>query len=513
MAKNSFIWFSGSALVFYFSTIVCLLYGFDVARVNLLVAMVLTLLFKANGIVRDKCLGLWLLGAIFYVLTFFISARVWGVWLFFIFLLAVYALKTDERKESLGNILVFAAAFFNLSFVTNTGIGDVQYDFASCFNYIEYILENDFLFWRENPLLTRPGYSSYHPILHFFLAAGYIKCGMLFGLSKDMAAEAAQVVFCFYMLGYYLLAAKILERLNLGRAAYLAGLSLVIFFPAYNAIAGFFNNDCLLLALQAGVFYFALCYYQDGERKNLGLIFLFATAAALTKLSGVLVLPAAGMMVLMRLLEKRDRKTLKEVLLLGCGVFLGIMIWPLYQHFMLKIPFGFVPPQPHLGLQNYSLFERFNPLKAFVYEDMFYHDFGTNLWETMTKTALFLQWDFSFRGSDISFLLLTMVFLYKLVVLCSAGCFVYLVFKAKDKKMFFFFAVLILSLLLGEVLFVLKHPFMCNQDFRYVALLPLGFAGILAMGTDELKKIAKVVFLLILVFCLCCSVVWWRVSF
>ncbi|MBO5038435.1 MAG: hypothetical protein J6C85_03115 [Alphaproteobacteria bacterium] len=78
--------------------------------------------------------------------------------------------------------------------------------------------------------------------------------------------------------------------------------------------------------------------------------------------------------------------------------------------------------------------------------------------------------------------------------------------------MFFFLAVLILSLLLGEVMFVLKHPFMCNQDFRYVALLPLGLTGILVMGTDRLK-ITKVFLVLILVFCLCSSVVWWRISF
>lgn len=197
MAKKSFMCFLGSALVFYFSTIVCLLFSFDVARANLLTAMVLTQLFNVRGISKDKCQGLLLLSAIFYVLTFFISARIWGVWLFILFLFALSVFKDDYSKESLGKILVFAAAFFNLSFVTNTGIGDVQYDFASCFNYIEYILENDFLFWRENPLLTRPSYSAYHPILHFFLAAGYLKYGMFLGLSQNMAAEAAQVLFLY----------------------------------------------------------------------------------------------------------------------------------------------------------------------------------------------------------------------------------------------------------------------------------------------------------------------------
>ena len=305
MVKKSVLWFAGSACVFYFLTIACLLFGFDTAQGNLLAAMVLALIFNANDVSGIRLKTLWLLCAVFFVLTFFIPVKIWGVWLFFLFLLIMGAFRTNFNKEAVGQLFIFTAAFFNLSFVTNTGLQDVQHDFASCFNYIEYVLENNFLFWQENPLLSRPSYSSYHPVLHFFLAAIYFKCGMFLGASKDMAAEAAQVMFCFYMFLYYLFSARILERLNLKRSAYLAGLCLICFFPSYNSIAGFFNNDCLLLPLQAGAVYFALCYYQDGGKKNLGFIFLFVTAAALTKLSGVLVLLAVGIMVLLRLLEKK----------------------------------------------------------------------------------------------------------------------------------------------------------------------------------------------------------------
>ena len=83
--------------------------------------------------------------------------------------------SVNDKSTEYGLRIILAAAYFNLSFITNTGHTDVQYDFASCFNYIEYILENNFLFWQENPLLTRPSYSTYHPILHFLLAAGEMR--------------------------------------------------------------------------------------------------------------------------------------------------------------------------------------------------------------------------------------------------------------------------------------------------------------------------------------------------
>lgn len=97
---------------------------------------------------------------------------------------------------------------------------------------------------------------------------------------------------------------------RLSRAAYLGGLAFICFFPAYNAIAGFFNNDCLLLPLQAGTVYYSLLYYRDGGRKNLARILLFATAAALTKLSGIIVLPLTGAAIALRLWQQRkNRKT------------------------------------------------------------------------------------------------------------------------------------------------------------------------------------------------------------
>lgn len=592
MLKFPVLSFLGAAALFFTATIAAGIYGLDAARLNLWLALGLALALNPLGLGGQKLAAWGLCAGIAALAAVMLPARIWGVWLFAAFMAAGGMLKgfypladdntNNEAAIPCGRLIILTAAYFNLSFITNTGHTDVQYDFASCYNYIEYILENDFLFWRENPLLTRPSYSTYHPILHFLLAAGEMRlatvlgAGMLnAGIGADagagimvsgagiqnaelgvgaganilLAAEAAQVCFCFYMLWYYFLAGKILRFFRLRTAVYCGALAFICFFPAYNAIAGFFNNDCLLLPLQAGTVYYSLLYYRDGGRKNLAFILLFATAAALTKLSGIIVLPLTGAVILLRLWQQRqepgngqrvetknkqqksgaeNKRQLAETAVFGGLMLAGLAIWPLYQHYFLNVGFDFVPPQEHLSLKDYSLWQRFNPLGALFYPQMFYNDFGINLWETMTKTALFGQWDFSMRGADIMGLITALVLTYKALLVLAAIAAAYLGAKKRQTQAlrqtqaFWLTMILLAGILAGQVMFGLKHPYMCNQDFRYVAIITLPVALLLAQFLDKVPETGQRVWgtlacgaglALIAVFAFLSAFVWWRISF
>ncbi len=498
---------------FYMATLAAGIYGLDAARLNLWLALTFTLLLNPLGLAKRRLLCWGMAGAAAALAAFYVPTRIWGAWLFAGYLGMAAALSDSKASGRYAWLIIFAAGFFNLSFITNTSHTDVQYDFISCYNYIEYILDNNFLFWHENPLLTRPSYSSYHPILHFFLAAGIMRTGILISGNAVLAAEAAQTAFCFYMLWYYVLAAKILRFFKLKAVAELAGLAFLCFFPAYNAIAGFFNNDCLLLPLQAGTVYYSLLYWRDGGRKNLAFIWAFATAAALTKLSGIIVLPLTGVALLFRLWRKKDWQTARELAVFGILLVLGLSIWPLYQHFMLGVDFDFVPPQEHLSLKPYSLWERFNPLGALVYPKMFYNDFGINLWETMTKTALFGQWDFSMRGAEIMPLIATLVLAYKAILLLVAGGIVYLMERQRNQPEFWLTLVLLSGVLAAQALFGLAHPYMCNQDFRYVAILALPIAMVLAQFLAVCPKLWRQGGILLLIgFAFLSAFTWWWIA-
>lgn len=240
MLKFPVLSFLGAAALFFTATLTAGIYGFSASKLNLWLALGLTLALNPLGLNGKRTAAWGLCAGIAAAGAFALPAQIWSVWIFAAFLAAGGLLKRlydndgmpnneakngnsgNEKATEYGRLIILAAAYFNLSFITNTGHTDVQYDFASCFNYIEYILENNFLFWQENPLLTRPSYSTYHPILHFLLAAGemrlatVLETGMLnaelpamgAGANMQLAAEATQVCFCFYMLWYYFLAGK-----------------------------------------------------------------------------------------------------------------------------------------------------------------------------------------------------------------------------------------------------------------------------------------------------------------
>lgn len=586
MLKFPVLSFLGAAALFFTATLTAGIYGFSASKLNLWLALGLTLASNPLGLNGKRTAAWGLCAGIAAAGAFALPAQIWSVWIFAAFLAAGGLLKRlydndgmpnneakngnsgNEKATEYGRLIILAAAYFNLSFITNTGHTDVQYDFASCFNYIEYILENNFLFWKENPLLTRPSYSTYHPILHFLLAAGemrlatVLETGMLnaelpamgAGANMQLAAEATQVCFCFYMLWYYFLAGKILRFFRLSRAAYLGGLAFICFFPAYNAIAGFFNNDCLLLPLQAGTVYYSLLYYRDGGRKNLARILLFATAAALTKLSGIIVLPLTGAAIALRLWQQRkkpengrrltqtknkpqkndtedkrlltihkqlksgaeNKRQLAEAAVFGILLVTGLSIWPLYQHYFLNVGFDFVPPQEHLSLKSYGLWQRFNPLGALFYPQMFYNDFGINLWETMTKTAL------SMRGADIMGLITALVLIYKALLVLAVVAAAYLGVKKRQTQAFWLTMILLAGIIAGQIMFGLKHPYMCNQDFRYVAIITLPVALLLAQFFDKLSDAGRRTgktfacgagLALIAAFAFLSAFVWWRISF
>lgn len=505
-----------TSLIFFVLALIAHIYQLNITGLNLWGAIAVALTFNPLKLQNKEWLVWSFIALISALLPFYLSAQIFGVWIFVLFLAFAPILKrnhADVDFSDYGLLLIFSAFFFNLSLISNTSHTDIQYDFASCFNYIEYILDNNFLFWNENPLLTRPSYSTYHPILHFFLAAAEIRFTLIFTDNMQIAAETAQVAFCCYMLWYYLICNKILRLFKLQPLPYFCGLLLVIFFPAYNAISGFFNNDCLLLPLQAGTIYYSLLYYQNGERKNLIYLFIFATLAALTKLSAIVVLPLTAVVLLLRLIQHNDKQTWLEIGIFCVFLLGGLAIWPLYQHFFLHVGADFVPPQEHLSLEPYSYWQRFNPLGAFFYTQMFYNDFGINLWETMTKTALFGQWDFSYRGQSIMPLIYALVWIFKAILLLLWGVVIYFIFCKRTTNSWLAI-VLLMGILAGQVAFGLMHPYMCNQDFRYVAIITLAWAILLAQFCNSIPRKGQVcVLILVSVFAFLSAFIWWRISF
>ena len=289
-------------------------------------------------------------------------------------------------------------------------------------------------------------------------------------------------------------------------------LGFVLFFSLNFAISGFVNNDGLLLFWQSLVIYYSLLYYKEEKFSYALKTALFVGLALLTKFSGILVLGGVGIVFLEKLYKNRDKKTFIEVFSISLLILIGILIWPLYQYFVSNINYDFVPPQEHLSIAKYSFFERFTPIKAIFYEDMFYSGYESNLWETLTKTALFGQWNFSYRGRDILNLIILFVYLYKAIILMVIFGFFFIVIKNRKDFITYFIVFLTFNIIGGLICFVIKHPYTCNQDFRYIAIFTLVMAMILGKTFMLLaKRIRNAGIVVISLFEALSLFIWWSV--
>lgn len=499
--------------IFYFSTLLGTLYGFDIQKSNFLLYMVVILGFNIFNFSKKNIIVLVLVGMISFISSLFFDNNKYIFYLFWVFMLFLLYFIDKKNDDLMGRYIILVALFFNLSFITNTSIRDVQYDFPSCYNYIEYIVENNFMFWNENPLISRPSYSSYHPILHFFIAGIWLKFGFFISSSVDASNEAMQILFLSYLFLFYVISSKILKNLNINGLNYIVLLVFITFFPIFNAIGGYVNNDMLLIVFQAFVILNSILYYKTDKQKYLFYIIIGATLGCLTKLSGILVLGGVGFLFLVKLYQKRNKKTFRDICIASILILVGISIWPIYQYVVLGVDFSFVPPQEHLSLVKYSLFERFNPIKAFTYTKIFYNDFGINLFETMTKTALFGQWDFTYRISPNMWLIYLLVLLYKFILFSIIVFGGFILVKERKNILVLYTFVLLFSVLAGQIAFSLKHPYMCNQDFRYGAVLVLIMAMIFGFVFNKINnKLRIFLCYTIVIFGLTSLFVWWLIT-
>ena len=122
------------------------------------------------------------------------------------------------------------------------------------------------------------------------------------------------------------------------------------------------------------------------------------------------------------------------------------------------------------------------------------------------------------RGADILPLIAALELFYKLLLAATWGATAYFaggfIFGKKMTAETGLMLVLLGGLLAGQILFGLRHPFMCNQDFRYVALIALPIALLTAQLAAALPAgLKRTLTGLMAAFGVAAATVWWRISF
>lgn len=378
--------------------------------------------------------------------------------------------------------------------------------------YICYLLEHN---WRLPDFNPTTVWSFYHPPLHHYLAAFFAKLNMLFGLSLEQSLENVQLLTVFYGFLILLVSFKLLKKFQLKGMALVLPYALLAFHPSLIILSGSINNDGLCLLFMLVTIYAAVCWYEKPDKKHITILALLFAATVLTKLSGLLLAPAVGIVFLVKLLkEKKQAKSL-----LAQFILFAVICIPLSLSYSIRnLILWHVNPFFTLTLGDYmytgnNLLERVFLLhkEQFASPFVIYNVTPSNMLAVdrniifyLLKTSLY--GDKFFLAADspyitlawalhlVNFLLILTALVCMIAELVLTGI---AVVKEKQLSIYIkeFFLFLLYGCSIGSfILFCFKYPNACSQDFRYIQLaLPVHmvFLGLFLRRTKCKKGILK----------------------
>ncbi len=278
-------------------------------------------------------------------------------------------------------------------------------------------------------------------------------------------------------------------------------------------MSGSVNNDMLSTLFTFLCFYFAICWMKEKSLVNLLKISLCLGFGMISKLTtAVMAFPLAAIFLLHLIQEIRQKRTWTCIrnyavfLLLTASIGLSFVIRNLlFYNTNPGVPV--LTESSVLYLGNHSFYEIFG-LPASLTMDYPFHTINasqtSNAWLILLRTSIFAEIRPS-NLSDFMMVLCRAAFLLTLVSSVVTG--ILLIYhqikslqKQNQKDLSIFMLTGYVAVLLTFILFIIKYPYTCSADFRYVAIITLFSAvTIYQVGNTDMQsrfgKLIKSVFM------------------
>ena len=443
-------------------------------------------------------------------------------------LLAIsYVILRIRHKTNLEiNILyiMLFAFIIKLTYMLYTPGDARQYDTWSTnhnghYDYAKYIFDNWSLpnhVFNENDI-----YQFYHPPLHYFLSAVWMKIYSGIGFDPSLV-DSTESLFCSvqilstffsFLISYY--SVKTLRLVCKNKLALYVGVVFVCFFPRLFQLSGQINNDILsALFVICGIFRLFKYIFEDKSFKNICLSALYLGLAMSAKLSAVIVCLGFAfyfLYLLVQTIRKKEGTPKLKILILQYAAFIVICapigLWfQLYSHNVYGIPFNFVfralNSELFTGTRNYVLNHSYLSVEYYdahnsglIYTNgfvnfavrfllpfwpadyeadfVFAHAFENyNVLTYALKSSIFGEFDYwGGEGFGIIAVLAAYVSWFMMI-----GITIYhFVQKRYDLPMIVALAIMI-SIITFYLYLQISMPYGCSMDARYIVpiLLPIG---------------------------------------
>ena len=400
-------------------------------------------------------------------------------------------------------LMVAAGVMLRLSYDLYTGWRDRQYD-VGYFNWT-YGHANYIEFWYNNGLSKLPDaneiltWQYYHPPLHHWLMALFLRLLTTCGMNYDKACEALQFLPFLYSSLVMAVCYRIFRYVKLRHTALTVAMAIICFHPSFVHMGGSFNNDMLSVLFMMLSIMFALKWYREPTLKRIIPIALCVGLGMMSKLSAWMVAPAIAIMFLYVFVKniKSWLRFIGQFALFGAICAPIGLWWPLRSLIAFDMPLTYVPygnpaADHYCGDMSVAdrLFDFGNGQLSYVYVaytdkgfDAAYCDYNPTV--GLFKTAMFSEGQQGISEIHFPQIAVTGPILFWIGVVLGLLCFVSFIImmirkdSGLDGLTRVFFSVLAVTFLVSYYIFSFQFPFTCTFNIRYcMPLIPLFTMGL-----------------------------------
>lgn len=331
-------------------------------------------------------------------------------------------------------------------------------------------------------------FSYYHPPVHHILASLFIHLQLLVGVTEKLAFENIQALTGLYSALCLPVSYAIFKKLHIKEGNICLAYALICFHPGMIYMSASVNNDMLCTLMTFLCFYFGLCWIEDKSFKNLMKISLTLGLGMITKLNcAVMAFPLAAIFLyyIFQTLKTKGilhSKELPKIILEF--LFFGITTASIGLSWVVRnlVKFGDQPGVPvatetsFLYTGNYSFWELFGFPSDLQIDQPFHNIHASELWNSwliLFRTSIFSEVNPP-ELPDIMFILCQLSII--LAMILGLTLFIITIImeireiKKGDKELGIYLFTAYIFVIITFIAFIIKYPFTCSADFRYVVI-------------------------------------------
>ena len=328
---------------------------------------------------------------------------------------------------------------------------------------------------------VRTVWQYYHPPLHHLLCAGWMRVGNVLNLSDAQVYESIQALPFAYSCLLLAVFGLLLRELGLSGRAFVIPFSVMAVHPSQIILAGSLNNDVLSILFMLLSLLLAIRWFRVPEMHTILCLALTIGLGMFTKLSAWMAAPAAAMLFLCKLAQTHDFTGLSKLWKQFAGF--GAVSIPIGLFWSVRNLAGWgIPPAyiPRLAedngqyVGNHPIWERLfgcSPQQFVYIYDCFtiygqsYNEYNPLI--ALLKTAVFDEFVNTDRFPAVRGFGDALFWTQVLLAAWALFAMIRVLRRADSRPEIAALPVTYAVVLGFYILFCLRYPHTCTQNFRY----------------------------------------------